>query len=95
MLVSTLKIPRWLNILSGSKLEIYGFGDASKEATCAKVYFHILLENKSQVKLVVAKIKEALLESQTLPHLELCASLLLCIRLKLTPVFDHRLNVFR
>ena len=73
-----MKIPRWLGTLNSSRLEIHGFGDASKDAICASVYFRILYDNDCQVNLVVAKIKVASLKTQSIPRLELCAALLLC-----------------
>ena len=73
--VNTLNIPFWLGTLNSSRLEIYGFGDASKYAMCASVFSRILYDNVYQMKLVVAKTKVAPLKTQSTPRLELCASL--------------------
>ena len=47
-----LKIPRWLETYSTSKLEIHDFEDSSEQAICVVVYFRILSENNSIVNLV-------------------------------------------
>ena len=65
--VNSLKIPRWLDTLSTSRIEIHGFGDASKNAICASVYFRVLSDNGSQMNLVVAKTKVAPLKTQSIP----------------------------
>ena len=66
-----MKIPRWLDTLSTSRIEIHGFTDASKNAVCASVYFRILSDNGSQINLVVTETKVAPLETQSIPRLEL------------------------
>ena len=76
--VNSLKIPRWLGTLPTSRIEIHGFGDASKNAMCASAYFRIFSDNGSQMNLVVAKTKVAPLKMQSIPRLDLYAALLLC-----------------
>lgn len=77
--LSSLNIPRWLNISKSSKsIEIHGFSDASNLAMAAVVYLRVVKETKEVgVSLVCAKTRVAPLKRMTIPRLELTAAQLL------------------
>ncbi|XP_059225962.1 uncharacterized protein LOC131998022 [Stomoxys calcitrans] len=69
-----VKIPRWLNSSSESKIKILGFADASEKAYAAVVY----IKTDKGVSLMAAKSKvNPIKNKKTLPKLELCAAFLL------------------
>ena len=45
---------------------------------CATIYIRILGEGSPKMNLIVAKIKVALLKTETIPRLGFCATLILC-----------------
>lgn len=77
-LLSTFKIPRYINREKCQSMDLVGFADASKSAYAAVVYLRVCnLEGKVKNYLLRAKTKVAPLKVQTINRLELCAALLL------------------
>lgn len=74
------KTCRFLDILQGVhiSIQIHGFSDASKNAygTCIFVQ-SVDTEGSVKVRLLCSKTKVALLKTQTIPRIELCAAHLL------------------
>ncbi|XP_063994839.1 uncharacterized protein LOC135172616 [Diachasmimorpha longicaudata] len=88
--VDQLSIPRWLGGRKDSRVEIYGFSDASLLAMSAVVYLKVTSADDVNISLVVAKTKVALLKRRTIPRLELHAAVLLA---KLTRYVIEQLNL--
>jgi hypothetical protein len=65
------------NFHSGSRVEIHGFCDSSKELYCAVVYFRFVYNESVKVSFLAAKTKVAPLKTLTIPRLELLGCLLL------------------
>ncbi len=70
--LSQLVIPRCY-VLSGKKIELHGFCDASKEAYAGVVYIDHLSQH--HISLVAAKTIVAPIKKLTIPRLELCGTL--------------------
>ncbi|XP_055315885.1 uncharacterized protein LOC129575819, partial [Sitodiplosis mosellana] len=76
--LSSIKMQRWLGTTVNTKVEVHGFCDACKKALSANVYVRFVNENQQvNVMLVAAKTKNAPMIEQTIPKLELCATVLL------------------
>ncbi|XP_053990009.1 uncharacterized protein LOC128882436, partial [Hylaeus volcanicus] len=76
--LSSIKMQRWLGTTVNTKVEVHGFCDACKKALSANVYLRFVNENQQvNVMLVAAKTKNAPMIEQTIPKLELCATVLL------------------
>ncbi|XP_043474380.1 uncharacterized protein LOC122506331 [Leptopilina heterotoma] len=76
--LSTISIPRWLNITTSSTVELHGFSDASQLAMSAVIFIkstNSQLEPK--ISLICAKTKVAPLKRITIPRMELTAAQLL------------------
>ena len=58
-------------------LTLFGFCDASLQAYAAVIYLHMLTSAGLMVRFVVSKTRVALLQSLTIPRLELLAAFLL------------------
>ena len=57
---------------------LYGFGDASKKAYCAVIYFVYRFEDgKTHVRLVASKTRVAPLKELSIPRLELMSARIL------------------
>lgn len=83
-LLSRLMIPR--SVLSTyTNLQLIGFSDASATGTCAVIYIRVVCSDGSSFgRLLQSKTKVSLLNSLTIPRLELCAALLLAKLVYLT-----------
>lgn len=77
ILLSEVRVPRWLHTLSNSTIELHGFSDASQSAYAAAVYIRARTEHQITVALLASKSKVAPLKTQSIPRLELCAAELL------------------
>ncbi|XP_043279575.1 uncharacterized protein [Venturia canescens] len=76
--LGTVSVPRWLNIATGTSVELHGFSDASQLAMGAAVYVRVSgAGNQTTVSLVCAKTKVAPIKRLTIPRLELAAAVLL------------------
>ncbi|XP_043284930.1 uncharacterized protein [Venturia canescens] len=76
--IGTVSVPRWLNIATGTSVELHGFSDASQLAMGAAVYVRVSgAGNQTTVSLVCAKTKVAPIKRLTIPRLELAAAVLL------------------
>ncbi|XP_034936335.1 uncharacterized protein [Chelonus insularis] len=81
--VSEISIPRWLNTLSSSSVQLHGFSDASQLAMAAVIYIRSIgPDNKIHSTLVCSKTRVAPLKKLSIPRLELSAALLLAKLLK-------------
>lgn len=77
-LLDQVRIPRWLNIVSSSYIEVHGFSDASQLAMAACIYIRVVnSEEQTQATLLCAKTKVAPLKPVTIPRLELNAAWIL------------------
>ena len=74
--VKNLTLPRWINMTPTSELELHAFGDASKKAYAAVVYARVINNKEIKTWLIAAKTRVAPIKTQSIPRLELCASLL-------------------
>ena len=77
---TTAKWDRWIKDLAETKeiRIIHGFGDASKKAYCATVYFVYLgMDGKTHVRLVASKTRVAPLKESSIPRLELMSARIL------------------
>ncbi|XP_043267662.1 uncharacterized protein [Venturia canescens] len=76
--LGTVSVPRWLNIATGTSVELHGFSDASQLAMGAAVYVRVSSAgDQTTVSLVCAKTKVAPITRLTIPRLELAAAVLL------------------
>ncbi|XP_043267674.1 uncharacterized protein [Venturia canescens] len=76
--IGTVSVPRWLNIATGTSVELHAFSDASQLAMGAAVYVRVSgAGNQTTVSLVCAKTKVAPIKRLTIPRLELAAAVLL------------------
>ncbi|XP_036340574.1 uncharacterized protein LOC118749914, partial [Rhagoletis pomonella] len=71
--IPEIRIPRFVNILSSSKIQVHGFADASMRAYGCCIYIRSGYKNNYKSILLTAKSKVAPLKTKTLPRLELCA----------------------
>lgn len=76
-ILSSTKIPRWLQSTTNSKIQLHCFCDASTVAYAAVVYSRTEYANDVFVNLLQAKSKVSPIKLVTIPHLELCAAALL------------------
>ncbi|XP_063636142.1 uncharacterized protein LOC134806751 [Cydia splendana] len=78
--IETIEIPRWLGDMTHD-FEIHGFCDSSEKAYACCIYVRTAdVQNKPVVTLIAAKSRLAPIsqsQKQTLPRLELCATVLL------------------
>ena len=73
-----IRIPRWSGFTPQCELlEIHGFADASKFAYGAVIYLRLIHSQEVLVTLQVAKTRVVPLKTLSIPHLEICAALLL------------------
>ncbi|XP_059056144.1 uncharacterized protein LOC131850012 [Achroia grisella] len=77
--LSDITVERWLNTTSlDTKLELYGFSDASTVAYGAVVYARVTdSTHKIHIHLISARTKVAPVKTISLPRLELCGAVLL------------------
>lgn len=76
--LTSLHIPRWVNINLKSSVEVHGFCDASTAAYAAVVFLRVTTEDGTvKVHNITAKTKVAPLKVISLPRLELCGAALL------------------
>ncbi|XP_043276074.1 uncharacterized protein [Venturia canescens] len=76
--LGTVSVPRWLNIATGTSVELHGFSDASQLAMGAAVYVRVSgAGNQTTVSLVCPKTKVTPIKRLTIPRLELAAAVLL------------------
>ncbi len=76
--LSVIKIPRWYNSVS-LEWHLHGFADASARAYSATAFF--VVPNRTSM-LIMSKSRVAPIKTQSLPRLELCATVLLVRLLK-------------
>ena len=65
------------NFSSGSRIELHGFCDSSKEVYCAVVYLRLVYQGAVHVCFLASKTKVAPLKTVTISRLELLGCLLL------------------
>lgn len=89
--LSSIKIPRWLNVSSSTQtVEMHGFSDASNLAIAAVVYLRVVDSlGEIKVSLVQAKTKVAPLKRVTIPRLKLNAAFLVS---RLVAKLQHSVN---
>ncbi|XP_075157751.1 uncharacterized protein LOC142231017 [Haematobia irritans] len=81
--VSTLRIPRWVEFSPRKRIQIHGFSDASERAYCGAIYIRVQdSEGVISSHFLIAKTKIAPLKSITIPKLELCGALLMAKLMK-------------
>lgn len=72
------KIPRWLGMETGVKLQLHGFADSSIQAYGCCVYLRVThADGKIACRLIASKSRVAPLKGVTIPRLELAATELL------------------
>lgn len=77
-LLNNFEIPRQAMAPNATEVQIHGFADASKNAYMACVYVRVVVfKSRVHINLLCAKAKVAPLKTQTIPRLELCATLML------------------
>lgn len=77
--LSEVTVKRWLHTTTkGTKMELYGFADASIMAYAAVVYSRVI-DDKGEihVQLISAKTRVAPIKTVSVPRLELCGAVLL------------------
>ncbi|XP_075157882.1 uncharacterized protein LOC142231148 [Haematobia irritans] len=75
--LANLKIPRWIGLCPGTKIEFHCFCDASSIAYAAVVYARVVAADGTHVNIIQAKSKISPIKTITIPRLELCAASLL------------------
>ncbi|XP_051155785.1 uncharacterized protein LOC127278229 [Leptopilina boulardi] len=76
--LSSISIPRWLNLTTSSIVELHGFSDASQLAMSAVIFIKTTNPGlEPTINLICAKTKVASLKRITIPRLELTAAQLL------------------
>ncbi|XP_062703578.1 uncharacterized protein LOC134286032 [Aedes albopictus] len=75
--VDSVKIPRFVGLVSVESVEVHGFADASLRAYGAVIYLRVVSGSDVKVSLLCSKSRIAPLSPLTIPRLELCAALLL------------------
>lgn len=76
--LDTIQVPRCIIDSNREVLELHGFGDASEKGYGCCLYVRSINKNNQYIcHILCAKSKVAPLKGQTIPRLELCASLLL------------------
>ncbi|XP_075167480.1 uncharacterized protein LOC142239573 [Haematobia irritans] len=75
--IGSIRIPRFVQTTSQSKIQIHGFADASLRAYGCCIYIRSEISNKVTCNLLTAKSKVSPLKTKSLPRLELCAAHLL------------------
>ncbi|XP_071580955.1 uncharacterized protein [Temnothorax nylanderi] len=75
--LASLRVPRTFDTLNLVRCEPHGFCVASEVGYGAVIYLRIVTHDRVVVRLLCAKSKVAPLRSLTIPHMELCAALLL------------------
>ncbi|XP_062704131.1 uncharacterized protein LOC134286522 [Aedes albopictus] len=73
----SVKIPRFVGLVSVESVEVHGFADASLRAYGAVIYLRVVSGSDVKVSLLCSKSRIAPLSPLTIPRLELCAALLL------------------
>lgn len=78
LLLTNIRVPRWLGTNLHDCVELHGFCDASKTAYSAVVYVRTInTDNNINVALLVAKTRVAPVKQISIPRLELCGAVLL------------------
>lgn len=79
LLLTDIRIPRWLGTKKHHNLELHGFSDASKTAYSAVIYVRSINEigDEIHVSLLTAKTRVAPVKQISIPRLELCGAVLL------------------
>ncbi|XP_045453907.1 uncharacterized protein LOC123663262 [Melitaea cinxia] len=98
-LLSELKIPRHVGIVTGDIVTIVGFADASEKAYGGVVYFHVKDGRglrRNSVFLITAKSKVSPRKVVSLARLELCAILTLSSLItRVVEACNNRINIDR
>lgn len=88
--LSSIRIPRFLQMQSIHSVQFHGFCDASEKAYSAVVYARSTTSNgSSSVHLIAAKTKVSPLKQLSIPRLELCGAVLLTkLLIKVAGIFE-------
>lgn len=78
LLLTDVRVPRWLGTKSNDYLELHRISDASKTAYSAVIYLRSIdAEGQIRVSLLTAKTRVAPMKQISIPKLELCGAVLL------------------
>lgn len=76
--LENVKIPRWIGMATGVKLQLHGFADSSIQAYGCSIYLRAVhLDGSITCRLIASKSRVAPLKTVTIPRLELAATELL------------------
>lgn len=76
-LLEGISIPRHVDTIACTDLQLHGFSDASEAGYCAVVFLRVQKSNGIQTHLLTSKSRVAPLKKVSLPRLELCGAHLL------------------
>lgn len=75
--MSEVRVSRCIAVPEGAKVQLIGFCDSSIKGYAALAYLRMVFSSWISIYYLVGKTKLALIKSETIPRLELCAVVLL------------------